>query len=477
MAGRVSVVRPREAWPAGIQVDLTAEARLLDGGRLILGGRPVRARRLSGRGRDVVSGWLGGATVGASPAQQSLARRLLEDGVLAPRPAAVDDLSCLSIVVPVRDRPEQLRRCLESVRLSCPVSPVVVVDDGSADPGRVAAVCAEGGARVVRHERSAGAAGARNAGLRVCATPLVAFVDSDVVLPADWAQRLVGHFADPRLGAVAPRVLALAPIRGGIGGYEARHSPLDMGTRPGLVGPGRPTPYVPTATLVVRRDAAEGGFDPGMTIGEDVDLVWRIDAAGWTVRYAPDTHVWHDHRIRLREFVSRRRTYAASIAPLAKRHPGALPAARLNSQMVLPWALLFGGRPRVAAALALVSAIRLASRLQAVSDRPHRVAGGIVAQGLGRTGHGLARAARRSWAPLLLPAAMRSRRARRLLAAAFLAPVLQDAAAARDVRALPGDAVLRMVDEVVALWGALEGCARERTTIPLRVTWETAARR
>src|SRR3712207_8645822 len=46
------------------------------------------------------------------------------------------------------------------------------------------------------------------------------FVDSDVVLPINWVQKLVGHFADPRIGAVAPRVLALPPVHGRIGAYE-----------------------------------------------------------------------------------------------------------------------------------------------------------------------------------------------------------------------------------------------------------------
>ena len=51
----------------------------------------------------------------------------------------------------------------------------------------------------------------------------------------------------------------------------------------------------PTAALVVRRRALEavGGFTPGLRVGEDVDLVWRLVGAGWRVRYAPDVTVGH----------------------------------------------------------------------------------------------------------------------------------------------------------------------------------------
>ena len=66
--------------------------------------------------------------------------------------------------------------------------------------------------------------------------------------------------------------------------------------------------------------------------------------------------------------------------------------------------------------------------------------------------------------------------ARRLLAAAFLAAIADDAVAAREPGTVPDDAVVRLLDEVVALWGTLEGCARERTTLPLRVAWETPTR-
>ena len=35
------------------------------------------------------------------------------------------------------------------------------------------------------------------------------------------------------------------------------------------------------------------GFDPELRLGEDVDLVWRLDAAGWRCRYEPSVSVFH----------------------------------------------------------------------------------------------------------------------------------------------------------------------------------------
>jgi mycofactocin system glycosyltransferase len=461
---------PLELPPPDLPVTLLSNARLLEHGRLLVGGSPLHALRVTDAGSQVLAGWRGGGRVGDSPAQRSLARRLLERDLLCPHPDPVGTVRSLTVVVPVRDRLEQLARCLESLRASCPESEIIVVDDGSAHREATRALCAQRGVTLIGHNWSEGAAAARNTGLRACATTFVAFVDSDVVVPSGWAHQLLAHFADPCVGAIAPRVRAL-PSNSAIGGYEERHSSLDMGNRPGCIGPGRPIPYVPAATLIVRRQAANGGFDPSLPIGEDIDFVWRLTAAGWRVRYVPEIHVWHDHRDRLRSFLDRRRVYAVSVALLARRHPDALPAVRLNTRMAIPWALALLGHRLTALAAAIADAFLVGRGLRRVSDHPYRLAGMLVGRGLLGTGEGLAQAVRRAWAPALVVAALRRPKVWLLLASAFTAPVVHDALMTRDLRVLPADTALRLIDEIVALWGTWEGCLEEGTIEPLLPRW------
>ena len=462
--------------PADLPVALAPGVRMLAGGRVLVGGTPLRVLRLTDAGAAVAAEWAAGARVGASPARRALARRLLDAGLLAPRPAPVTPGDALAIVVPVRDRTAMLGRCLDALPAGCPGSPIVVVDDGSADPAAVRAACAGRGAAVVRHEAPRGPAAARNRGLAACAAPFVAFVDSDVVAGGRWSAALVGHFADPRVGAVAPRILALSPASGPIAGYEARHSALDMGAAGGLVAPGRPVPYVPSTVLVVRR-AAMGGFDEALHVGEDVDLVWRLARAGWRVRYEPAATVRHDHRLRRREFAARRRQYAASIGLLARRHPEALPAARVSLSMGAPWALALAGHRRLALAAATADVLLLGRRLRAAGPAgkplgvaPDGLAAALVARGLVATGLGLAHAVRRAWAPPLLLLAPRHPRVRRVLLAAYAAPLAQDALAGRRPPVL-ADVPLRMLDEAIGLAGTWEGCLRQRTLRPLLPAW------
>jgi len=391
-----------------------------------------------------------------------------------PHPDRSTVTASMTVVVPVRDRDTQLARCLEAINKSCPQSPVIVVDDSSTHVAAVHRVCAQHGAKVIRHEACAGPAAARNSGIAACSTPYVAFVDSDVVVPGSWAVSLLGHFADPCVGAVAPRVRALPPGDGVVGGYETRHSALDMGTDGGLVGPGLTTQYVPSTALVVRREAAGMGFDDALHIGEDVDLVWRLVEAGWRVRYDPSAHVWHDHRVRLGAFAARRRLYAQSIGMLARRHPHALPAANVSPSMAVPWALALAGRPRASLGAAAIQALLLSRKLQHATPRPNVLASGLIGRGLLATGLGLGHAVRRAWAPLLCVLAPRHPKLLRILLAAYATPVLQDAVTTRQPKVVAGDAVMRLLDESIALVGTWEGCARQRTVRPLLPSLSTA---
>jgi hypothetical protein len=105
-----------------------------------------------------------------------------------------------------------------------------------------------------------------------------------------------------------------------------------------------------------------------------------------------------------------------------------------------------------------------------------RLASALIARGLLHTGLGLAQAARRAWAPPLAVLALRRPAARRLLIAAVAAPIVEDALATRDPRAVAGDVPLRLLDEAVALAGTWEGCLRERTIRPLLPTWRMTGR-
>jgi mycofactocin system glycosyltransferase len=410
---------PEGRLPDGFAVRLDPRTRGRDGGAALLGGSPLRLLRLSPRARRLLDG---DRLIVRDGTTAALAGRLLDAGLAHPDlPAAVgtDDVT---VVVPVKDRPAAVARLLAALRADPATAhlPVVVVDDGSATPVSAA------GVRVVRHGSARGPGAARNAGLRAVITPFVAFVDSDCVPRPGWLQQLRPHLEDPRLAVVAPRIVALPDAGPGwFAAYETATSALDMGPHPAAVRPGSAVSYVPSAALLARRTALGDGFDEAMHVAEDVDLVWRLTASGWRVRYEPDAEVAHEHPATTAEWLRRRAFYGTGAALLAARHGSAVAPLVLAPETALAWGLALSGQRwgrAAAAGVVTVTVARLAPRLSAPGERPAAgFAALLVARGVGASGRALARSVTRHHWPLALPAALVSRRARRWVVAAAVA--------------------------------------------------------
>ena len=156
--------------------------------------------------------------------------------------------------------------------------------------------------------------------------------------------------------------------RGWLARYEGASSTLDMGARPSVVRPGARVPYVPGAALVVRTAAAGDGFRDAMHVGEDVDFVWRLSAAGWRVRYEPGAVMGHDHRVTFRAWFARRADYGTSAAALEQLHPGAVRPLYASWWTAGAWAAALARRPApAAAALTAAATALLARRLSRVT--------------------------------------------------------------------------------------------------------------
>ena len=81
-----------------------------------------------------------------------------------------------------------------------------------------------------------------------------------------------------------------------------------------------------------------------MRVGEDVDFVWRLAAAGWRVRYEPNAAMPHHHRVRLGGWFARRRDYGTSAADMERRHPGTVRPLHVSGWTALAWLAAVSGR-------------------------------------------------------------------------------------------------------------------------------------
>jgi mycofactocin system glycosyltransferase len=448
-----------------VQVD--RRVKVLGEGAALLGGSPTRLLRLAPAAQTMLAD--GRLEVHDAQSAQ-LARTLLDATVAHPRPASGPSHRDVTVIIPVRDNAFGLTRLVHALR----GMRIVVVDDGSVLPVRAedfdGTYC---NVTVLRHDRSKGPSAARNTGLAACETDFVAFLDSDVVPRRGWLEALLGHFCDPTVALVAPRIVGLQEPENLVARYEAVRSSLDLGHREAPVVPYGTVSYVPSAAIICRRTALKdvGGFDETLKSGEDVDLCWRFIEAGARLRYEPIALVGHDHRTQLREWFVRKAFYGTSAAPLSVRHPGKTAPLVISGWTLLAWILMAMGSGFGYVASTIVAGMtgrRIAQSLSAVDTEPTEVAA-LAAKGLWSAALQLASAICRHYWPIALIAAVFFRRCRHLvLIAAVLDGVVDWVARNRtaddEVKrvGLPAYLLLKRLDDIAYGLGLWQGVVRER---------------
>lgn len=453
--------------PDGFVVQVDRRVKVLGAGSALLGGSPTRLLRLAPVAQTMLDD---GRLEVHDALSAQLARALLDATVAHPRPATGPSHHDVTVVIPVRNNIFGVSRLVRSLR----DMQVVVVDDGSTVPISEADFAeAHCPVRVVRHQRSRGPAAARNTGLRVCDTDFVAFLDSDVVPRRGWLEALLGHFCDPAVALVAPRIVSLREPENLLARYEAVRSSLDLGMREAPVVPLGSVAYVPSAAIICRRSALieVGGFDETLRSGEDVDLCWRLVEAGARLRYEPIALVGHDHRTQLREWFARKAFYGESAAPLSVRHPGKTAPMVVSRWVLLLWMLAATGSRLgycAAAAIAVLFGRRVANSLETVETAPRDVAT-MTVHGLWGAALQVASAICRHYWPLALIAGVLFRRCRRVVLTAAVLDGLVDWVSRNN--SIPEDArrvgflsylVLKRLDDIAYGLGLWTGVVRER---------------
>jgi GT2 family glycosyltransferase len=204
----------------------------------------------------------------------------------------------VSIVVPTRNRPDDVAACVRTILGLEGFQELVVVDqsDGPATARALAAI-ADPRLRCLPSALR-GAANGRNAGLEATTGDVVAFTDDDCHVAPDWIENIAAIFrADPDAAMIFGRVRVPEDVqqRGFAVGFEpqvrewsGRFPPVESDW--GIGG-----------NLAVRRSvlARVGAFDPllgpgaPLLCGEEPDLLFRVLRAGLKVVNASEVQVDH----------------------------------------------------------------------------------------------------------------------------------------------------------------------------------------
>lgn len=209
----------------------------------------------------------------------------LNDEILSPAPAL--ERPRASVVIPVRDRTDEIESCLQRVlsqALSNGDFEILVCDDGSSPQigRRIEAICCRDVRIRYLRQDPRGPAAARNMGVANARAEIVVFTDSDTLPEDAWLEALLEPFSDSGVVAVEGPVRTPRPARSAL--EEAPRSEGGVHL---------------TANMAYRRKTLVqvGGLDEQFPLAafEDVDLALCASRLG-KIAFAPKAVVMHPWR-------------------------------------------------------------------------------------------------------------------------------------------------------------------------------------
>ncbi|HUC73304.1 MAG TPA: glycosyltransferase [Stellaceae bacterium] len=235
-----------------------------------------------------------------------------------PLPPPLQHYPRVSVVVCAYDAERTMDACLASLAaLNYPDYEVIVVNDGSRD--RTLEIAESYPYCRIVSQPNKGLSVARNVGAEAATGEIVAYTDSDCVADPDWLAYLVAKMEASGLAAcggpnfpppedsLVPAVVAVAP-----GGPT--HVLLSDEVAEHIAG----------CNMAFRRESLRelGGFDPVYrAAGDDVDICWRFQDAGYVIGFSPAAIVWHFRRNTVKAYCNQQRGYGKAEALVYSKHP------------------------------------------------------------------------------------------------------------------------------------------------------------
>jgi mycofactocin system glycosyltransferase len=250
---------------------------------------------------------------------------------------SLSDYPFVTIIIPVRNRPDEISRCLASLsELDYPSDKkeIIVVDDASRD--NTADVVSGFPVRLIKNSSRMHASHSRNLAAKEAKGDILAFIDSDCTADRLWLKGLVPAFNDEINGVAGGKVDSWFDKKA-LDKYEKISSSLNMGPRSKSSKEEGSFFYLPTCNLLVKKEIflKLDGFKADMTVGEDVDFCWRLKNMGYEIEYLPTGIVFHKHRNKTTAFFKRRFQYGTSEPFLREKHPD-----RIKQMYYMPLTML-----------------------------------------------------------------------------------------------------------------------------------------
>lgn len=224
-----------------------------------------------------------------------------------------------TVVIPVYNAEKTVGRTIESLLAQNGAEhlEIIAVNDGSSDntPNIL-----EQHPVLVLHQPNSGPAAARNHGFREARADIIIFTDSDCIPQPGWLKHMTAPFENPEISGVKGVYITRQKS------LVARFVQLEFEERYRMLEKLQYIDFVDSYSAAFRKSALVhvGGFDESFpkADNEDVDLSFKLAAAGFKMVYAPNAVLEHTHPTTLKKYLSVKFSRGFWRMAVYKAHPG-----------------------------------------------------------------------------------------------------------------------------------------------------------
>ncbi len=215
----------------------------------------------------------------------------------------------VSIIIPTKDKPDILRRCIASISklTSYQNLEIIIVDNGSTEPEALQLLAEyQATYRVFQYDIQFNFSKLVNYGVQQAKGEIILLLnnDTEVIASTDWLQEMIGFAQHPEIGAVGCKLLyqqdntiqhaGLICGIGGIANHSHKHFPVESNGYYNRLAVVSNYSAITGACLMVERKLWEAGFDENLSIAfNDVDFCLRLLHQGFRNVVLPQVTLYH----------------------------------------------------------------------------------------------------------------------------------------------------------------------------------------
>jgi len=264
------------------------------------------------------------------------------------RPAPLEDINyqpSVCVIQAAYNEENVIVQSIESILMSdYPDLKLIVVDDGSSDQtfARIQASYGSNPRVQVIRQTNTGKWMALDRAYSEIDAEIVVAVDADTKLAPDAIPKMVRHFADPKIGAVAGNV-KVANRNNLLTGLQALEYIVAQNIDRRAAEYLNAIMVVPGAIGAWRNAAVrKAGLYTNQTLAEDADLTIAIHRAGYRVGYEEAAFAYTNAPMRLRSFMRQRLRWSFGMMQTAWKHRAAAREGRAVGMIAIPDLLIIG---------------------------------------------------------------------------------------------------------------------------------------